>query len=65
MVRSLRMEGWIAERLSTNYTSNQIRTDHIYLEGRGYTNLTILVKLLFFKFIIYYPACGAERLALI
>ena len=24
-------------------TSNQIRTDDIYLEGRGYTNLTILV----------------------
>lgn len=23
-------------------TSNQIRTDDIYLEGRGYTNLTIL-----------------------
>jgi hypothetical protein len=25
------------------YTSNQIRTDHIYLEGRGYTNLTIIM----------------------
>src|SRR5882762_164782 len=23
--------------------SNQIRTDDIYLEGRGYTNLTILI----------------------
>ena len=25
-----------------NYTSNQIRTDDNYLEGRSYTNLTIL-----------------------
>ena len=26
-----------------NYTSNQTRTDDNYLEGRSYTNLTILV----------------------
>lgn len=31
------------------YTSNQIRTDDIYVEGRGYTNLTILVSLFIIK----------------
>ena len=28
-----------------SFTSNQIRTDDIYLEGRGYNHLTILVSL--------------------
>ena len=34
---------YLLYKLLFNYTSNQIRTDDIYLEGRGYTNLTILV----------------------
>ena len=29
---------------SPNFTSNQTRTDDIYLEDRCYTNLTILVN---------------------
>lgn len=31
------------KRYFTFFTSNQTRTDKIYLEGRGYTDLTILV----------------------
>ena len=35
------------------YTSNQSRTDDLYLEGRCYTNLTILV----FNFNVFFYFC--------
>jgi hypothetical protein len=34
--------------LKLYFTSNQTRTDKIYLEGRGYTDLTILVFIFYF-----------------
>ena len=38
---------YLLYKLLFNYTSNQIRSDDIYLEGRGYTNLTILAVILY------------------